>query len=311
MRRNRLTLGALLASALIATAACSGSESGGSAASLTERDLAAGAAPAASSAPAASAPTSGKDEDVASAEGRASGPVQVQRSIIRTASMTVRTKDVAAQAAKAEAATRQLGGLVGNAAASTDPDLPENTKATLQLRVPGARYDQLITRLTALGDVVQKTEQASDVTAQVVDVESRIETQRKSLEQVRALLTRAGTLTEVLVVERDLTRREADLESLESQRKVLADQTTLATVDLTLVTPKAAPPPPPPARHLGFVTGVIAGWHGLVNTVVVAATAVGAVLPFALPLFLIVALVLVLWRRYRHGPGVPAVADAD
>ena len=68
----------------------------------------------------------------------------------------------------------------------------------LQLRVPGAHYDQLITRLTALGDVVQKTEQASDVTAQVVDVESRIETQRKSLQQVRALLTRAGTLSQVL-----------------------------------------------------------------------------------------------------------------
>ena len=253
-----------------------------------------------------------RTKTAAYAEGRTTTSlVQVQRSIIRTASMTVRTKDVAAQATKAEAATRELGGLVGNAAASTDPDLPENTKATLQLRVPGARYDELITRLTALGDVVQKTEQASDVTAQVVDVESRIETQRKSLEQVRALLTRAGTLTEVLVVERDLTRREADLESLESQRKVLADQTTLATIDLTLVTPKAAPPPPPPARHLGFVTGVLAGWHGLVGTVLVAATAVGAVLPFALPLFLLVALVLFLWRRFRHGPGVPAVVDAD
>ena len=101
-----------------------------------------------------------------------------------------------------------------------------------------------------------------------------------------------GTLSQVLVVERELTRREADLESLESQRKVLADQTTLATIDLTLVTPKAAPPPPPPARHLGFVTGVIAGWHGLVNTVVVAATAIGAILPFALP--------LLAARRPRH-----------
>ena len=44
MRRNRLTLGALLVSVLIATAACSGSESGGSAASLTEGGMAAGAA---------------------------------------------------------------------------------------------------------------------------------------------------------------------------------------------------------------------------------------------------------------------------
>ena len=122
MRRSRLTLGALLVSALVATAACSGSASGGSAADGTGGDRAAAATSAAASAaaPAASAPTSDKTADGAYVEGRTTTTslVQVQRSIIRTASMTVRTKDVAAQAAKAEAATRALGGLVGNAAAS-------------------------------------------------------------------------------------------------------------------------------------------------------------------------------------------------
>ena len=141
---------------------------------------------------------------------------------------------------------------------------------------------------------------------------SRLETQRKSLEQVRGLLTKAGTLGQVLLVEQDLTRREADLESLESQRKVLADQTTLATIHLTLVTPKAAPPPPPAKRHLGFTTGLIAGWHGLSRTAVVSATAVGAALPFLLPVLLLLGVILLLWRRkVRSGPGTPAVADAD
>ena len=109
----------------------------------TAGDTAAGATSAAASAAApasASAPASDKTADGAYVEGRATTTslVQVQRSIIRTASMTVRTKDVAGQAAKAEAATRALGGLVGNAAASTDPDLPENTKAVLAAARPRA-----------------------------------------------------------------------------------------------------------------------------------------------------------------------------
>jgi Domain of unknown function (DUF4349) len=313
MRASRAALSALVVTALLGTAACSGTQEdsgsateGGSVATKGEPD----ATPAASAAtPAGATPAAATGaKDAIAGEVAAS----LQRSIIRTASLTVRTKTVAATVTKAEDAATGLGGLVGDANINTDPDKPDQTSATLELRVPNPAYDQLMTALSNLGSVVHKTEKASDVTSQVVDVNSRLATQRKSLEQVRALLGHAGTLPQVLLVEQDLTRREADLESLEAQQKVLADQTSLATIDLTLVTPKAAPTPPPPARRLGFTTGLLAGWHGLSNTAVVTATAVGAALPFGLPLLVIGVLALVLWRRRTPtGSGIPATADAD
>jgi Domain of unknown function (DUF4349) len=301
MRSTRVVLSALAVTTLLATAACSagGQSSAGSAATgPVAKDSAGG-----TSAPAAPPTTASGGK----ADAGLTAAV-IQRSIIRTASLTVRTNAVATNVTKAEDATTQLGGLVGDANITTDPDEPARTTASLELRVPGPAYGALMTALSKLGQVVHKTEQASDVTSQVIDVNSRLATQRQSLEQVRALLTRAGSLSQILLVEQDLTRREAELESLEAQRKVLADQTALATIDLTLVTPKAAPKPPPPARHAGFTTGLLAGWHGLTATAIVAATAVGAALPFAVPVLLLGGLILLLWRRR---PRSPAVADAD
>jgi hypothetical protein len=315
MRRTPLTLGVLLLATVLSAAACSGSSSGGGSATsgggAAEPTPGVGSVPAASAA--ASAGTASAEDSIAGkAAAGAVSRAELQRAIIRTASLTVRTAKVSDGVAKAETATKAAGGLVGSANVTTDPDHPDQTRAVLELRVPGLTYDGLITSLSGLGQVVHKTEQAEDVTAEVVDVNSRLQTQRKSLDQVRALLSRAGTLSQVLLVERDLTRREAELESLESQRKLLANQTALATIQLTLVTPKAAPPPPPPKRHLGFTTGLIAGWHGLSRTAVVSATALGAALPFLLPVLLLLAVILLLWRRrVRSGPSRPAVADAD
>lgn len=314
--RQRLTLSTLLVTSMLATAACSASQSGSSTAAKapTARGDAIGvtAAPAASGAPAAAGGTAAGGTAQGGGTPQAAVAAALQRSIIRTATLTVRTSHVADGVTKAEAAAQGLGGLVGDANITTDPDKPDQTTAVLELRVPGDSYDALMKALSGLGQVVVKSEKASDVTTQVVDVESRLATQRKSLEQVRTLLSRAGTLPEILQVEADLTRREADLESLEAQRKILADQTALATIDLTLVTPKAAPPPPKPKRHLGFVTGLLSGWHGLTATTIVGATALGAALPFTLPVLLLAGIAITVWRRRRPvGPGVIAVADAD
>lgn len=46
---------------------------------------------------------------------------------------------------------------------------------------------------------------AADVTEQLVDVESRIATQRASVERIRALLARAASVSEITSVESELT----------------------------------------------------------------------------------------------------------
>ncbi len=131
--------------------------------------------------------------------------------------------------------------------------------------MPSASYQTAIDRISALGTRTAIHQESSDVTEQVVDVESRITTQRASVQRVRALLAKATTIGEIVSVETELTRREADLESLLAKQKNLSLQTELATLALT-VSEKGKTPEPPKEDDRGFLAGLRGGWDAFTAT---------------------------------------------
>ena len=165
---------------------------------------------------------------------------RITRAIIKTGSLTVESDDVAATRQKAITAIAGLDGQVASEDTGSDAD-GKITQANLVLKVPTKSYETAIQRLSDLGKRLQIHQESSDVTEQVVDVASRIESQRASLDRMRALMAKANTVGEIVSVESELTRREADLESLLAKQKNLALQTDLATLTLT-VTEKGQPP---------------------------------------------------------------------
>ena len=52
-----------------------------------------------------------------------------------------------------------------------------------------------------------------------------------------------GKIADVVTLEGEMSRREADLESLEAQQRLLVDQTSLATLSVDLTAATAAPEP--------------------------------------------------------------------
>ncbi|MGW6280727.1 DUF4349 domain-containing protein [Kribbella sp. NPDC055071] len=235
----------------------------------------------------------------AASQGQAQGQGQSQaqptitRAIIKTGSLTIKVDDVAATRQKAITAIAGLDGQVASEDTGGDTD-GKITQVNLVLKVPTKSYDAAIDRLSALGDRLEIHQESTDVTEQVVDVASRIESQRASLDRMRALMAKANTVGEVVSVESELTRREADLESLLAKQKNLALQTDLATLTLTVTgkgEPVAAPDP-----DRGFLAGLKSGWHAFTATFVALGTALGAVLPFLIVLAIIG---VPLWR-FRH-----------
>jgi hypothetical protein len=217
----------------------------------------------------------------------------ITRAIIKTGSLTVEAEDVDAARQKAITAIIGLKGQVASEDTGSD-DKGKITRANLVLKVPTASYETAIQRLSEIGKRLQIHQESSDVTEQVVDVESRIASQRASLERMRALLAKANTIGEIVSVETELTRREADLESLLAKQKNLALQTELATLALTLKAKGEPSVPTDPDR--GFVAGLKGGWNAFTATFAALATVLGAVLPF---LVLLALIVVPLWR-FRH-----------
>ena len=152
----------------------------------------------------------------------------------------------------------------------------------MSLRVPPTQFSSTLDSLGRLGRELSRTRSAQDVTTQVADTSSRVRSQERSVARVRALLSEADTIGEVVQVEAELSRREADLESLQAQLAKLEDVTALATIDVTFVSRGMQVVAEPEEDDLGFLTGLRGGWEAFVGIVLVALTVMGALLPFAI-----------------------------
>jgi hypothetical protein len=230
------------------------------------------------------------------AKEKAGAPAQpnLTRAIVKTGSLTVEHADVDKQRQAAIGVVTGLRGQVASEDTGSDND-GRITRANLVLKVPTASYETAIQRLSELGTRTAIHQESSDVTEQLVDVDSRIGSQRASLDRMRALLAKATTIAEIVSVESELTRREADLEALLAKQKALSGQTELATLSLVIAEPGEAPVTEKDDDR-GFLAGLKGGWNAFTATFFALATAVGALLPFLVILALIG---IPLWR-YRH-----------
>jgi hypothetical protein len=185
---------------------------------------------------------------------------------------------------------------------------------TITLRVPAEQYDAVVDRVAALGVLNSRSENSQDVTAEIVDVNSRVESMTASVARVRALLAQATGIGDVIAIESELASREADLESLQRQQASLAGLVALSTVTVTLTAVTDGPTALPADSPSGFVTGLTSGWNALLGSLAVIGTVVGALLPF-LPV--VATLVVAGWwmvrraRRRSREQAMPAEAAAD
>ncbi|MFJ8844518.1 DUF4349 domain-containing protein [Streptomyces cyaneofuscatus] len=212
--------------------------------------------------------------------------------VIRTAELLVEVKSAPKAAAAARSAVEASGGLV--ASENTERIDDRHESSNLVLRVPQDSYQEVLRKLAGSGKLLSRSSNAKDVTEQVVDVESRIATQRASVKRVRELMDKAEKITDVVALEGELSSRQADLESLLAQRSSLKDRTSLATITLELTEPDA-PREDRQDDHPEFLDALGGGWDAFVTMFRWIAVAIGASAPFLVT----AALLLVLWRVLR------------
>jgi hypothetical protein len=293
MRRSPvLRLAAPLVALLLLTGCSSGdTDSGGSAESAAQDTGGSGGGDAAApAAPQDSAAEPGPPpEQSVSARVVAPGAA-----LIRTAELTVRVRDVRAAA---DEAARLAAAATGAVASEERSGSGERASAVVRLRVPPEQFDATVARLADLGEELDRRVGTTDVTDEVVDLESRLATQRASVARVRALLDGAEALADVVQIEGELTRRTADLESLQARLAAVRGQVEQSTITLSLVGDDAAGAAATGPR--GFRDGLEAGWEALVAVTRAVGVTAGALLPFT-PLLLVAALV---WRLRRRPAG--------
>ncbi len=234
-------------------------------------------------------------------------PVLAGRDIIFTGTLTLTTPDIQAAATRVAEIVEAAGGAVF----SSRVELGEHGHGTITVKLPPRALSATVAQLDTVGEVSGFSQDAQDVTSQMVDLDARILTAAASVDRARAFLEQAANIGELAQLEAELTNRETMLEQLRTHERALGDQVASATLTVELVLPAEQPiieptPPKPPSNFLKlrrFTVGEAfdSGWHAFATAAGFVAVVLAIAAPFVATVLLIgIPLVIVVRRRIRR-----------
>jgi len=293
VRLLRTTAAAGAAVALVLLAGCSGSndsDNGGSAAAdyaVSSDEGAAVGKP---------ADAAGGVQPVADSDGDQAGSPVEQQKVISTGNVQLRSDDVGQAVFDVRKVVDVYGGTISEDDTETDKE-GAALRSRMVLRIPTAGFDDAMSDLEKVGTLASSKRASADVTTQVLDIDVRVEAQQRSIDRIQVLFDHATSIKDIVSIEGELSRRQADLASLEAQQRYLADQTSMSTITLAVERTSKKAEPQPKDDEAGFLSGLAGGWGALKTFLVGASTVAGALLPW-----LVLALLLAIpsWPVYRR-----------
>lgn len=226
------------------------------------------------------------------------------RVIVRKADLAVQTSD----ASKAATAATRIADGAGGYVDSQQADFNRGSSVSMTLKVAADQFDRVLSEIEALGKVQNRQTSTEDVTAKSVDLDARVKAQRAAIDRLEVLAKEAANVPDVLNVERELGTRLAELDSLQAQLDTLDKQTQFATITVNFsADAKAAKKDD--KKLPGFLAGLRTGWRSFVGFVTVLGASLGFLIPYAIPLTIIGAVVVSIRRRRQRKSTAATVTE--
>ncbi|GGB65126.1 DUF4349 domain-containing protein [Knoellia flava] len=226
--------------------------------------------------------------------------------LVRRAHLQLKVEALPDAASQIRSIAARQGGVVASEELYSG-ERGRDTSGTVTISVPADRLDATIELIAKVGEVQFRNSSSEDVTGTYVDTQARVTSMTASVARIRDLLSRASNVNDLVALENELSQRQAELDALTAQLDSLKDSVSMSPVSITLSTDDYEP-----VAAGGFLSGLKSGWKAFVTSAAVLATVVGAVLPFAVAIGLVLAPVVWWLRRRRHGaaPLVPQAVPA-
>jgi hypothetical protein len=214
---------------------------------------------------------------------------QVGPSIIKTASLDVEVaRDGFGEALDAATgvAARHGGFVVSTTTAGEDA-----RRGSLMIRVPAERFEQALVDLRALGRVEAERTEGRDVSQEFVDLEARLRNLEAQETVLLRLFDEAASVADTIRIQQELSGVQLQTEEIEGRLRFLRDQSSLATISLSLGEEGATAP------------GVLRrAWQEAVDGFVVVLAGAVIFMGYVLPFALAGAAALLLYRGLRTAP---------
>lgn len=154
------------------------------------------------------------------------------KAMVKNASMRVQVENIQKAASESVKIVEKAGGYV------LESNFYGNNTAYMRFGVPSAILEETLSSLSETGIETKRSISTEDVTDQMIDLEAELANKKLLRERLRALLSRAKDVKDVLAVETELTRIQTEIDATEGRLKQLKQNVSYAKVYLEL-TPKA------------------------------------------------------------------------
>ena len=201
----------------------------------------------------------------------------VQRQVISQASVSMEVDEVPVAVAQVRTTAESLGGFVGQLSSSGGP---ERQQSTMTIRVPQAEFFTALEHIKSLGKVRSENVGSEDVTERFIDLEARLRSALREEESLLSLLDKANQVSEILTIERELSRVRSDIERAQGQLNFLERRVDLSTITVSLFPPDAEIAEPPSgsltievsdvSRSVEEIKALVSGVGGKLDRVFVA-----------------------------------------
>ncbi|MCC7011683.1 MAG: DUF4349 domain-containing protein [Planctomycetes bacterium] len=143
----------------------------------------------------------------------------VPRQVIYSASLRLAVVKIADSLSAVHALAREVGG-----------HMQQSESRSITIRVPSAQFEATLARIATLGEVVERSVRANDVTEEMFDIELRLDNLRKARERLLVHLAKSDKLEDTLKIEAELTRVSGEIESLEGRLRFMTSQVSMSTI---------------------------------------------------------------------------------
>jgi len=166
------------------------------------------------------------------------GPPADSAKIIKTGSLDLEVREGAFDGT-VDRITAQTIGLGGYIAESTTSESGDSPSGSIVVRVPENSFEPLLADLRELGEVKAVSSKGTDVTAQFTDLAARLTALTATRDRLATVLSEAENVPDILAVQDRITAVQVEIEQIQGQQRLLADQTSFATLAVTLGEPGA------------------------------------------------------------------------
>jgi hypothetical protein len=161
-----------------------------------------------------------------------------EQKLIRSAELRIQVESVPLAVERADSISREFEAFLADMRITQDDR--GRRSAALVIRAPTARFPEVLDHLRGLGEVKTDAVTTEDVTKAYADLETRLAVKEETAARLRRLLAdRTGNLSDVLNVERELSRVVFEIEQMKGERRYYDHRIAVSTISVTLLEPGA------------------------------------------------------------------------